>query len=162
MIYSLKSNCKPLLLQLDDEMKRYLQEHPELNKMVHNAQQLDQQTENALHIDVPEGLEARILVNQSYKVNQTVEKTSSPPIVQAKGWKSWSAMAASFLVVAIGIGVWQERATLFPLKATDVIAHVVHHMEDESDFMKVDKPPTSVQELQLTLFSRWCNPRSPH
>ncbi len=143
-----KKQLQAAPFQLDDEMKIYLQCHPELNKMVQNAQQLERQIESALKIEVPEGLEARILVKQFYEVNQDAEKILPPSISHTKRWRNWTAMAASFLVVAIGLGVWQERATLFPLKAADVIAHVIHHMEDEPDFMQVDKAPTSEQALQ--------------
>ncbi len=129
---------------LDEEMKAYLQRHPELNKMVKNSQQLDQQIKGALQINPPEGLEARILLNHSYE-----EKKSSPPtLIQPTFWTRWSGVAAGFLVVLVGLGFWQERATLFPLKATDVIAHVMHHMEDQPDFMTVNKAPESEQALQ--------------
>ncbi len=133
--------------QLSDEMQAYLKEHPELKPIVQNARELDQQIEHALKVEVPEGLEARILVKQQHK--EKTEKNSPPPIrIQSNRWARWSGVAASLLVVLVGLGVWQERATLFPLKATDVIAHVIHHMEDEPDFMALTKLPKSEKVLQ--------------
>jgi len=132
--------------QLTQEMQAYLTQHPELTPMVKKARKLDQQIEKALKIEVPEGLEARILMKQSY------EEKISPPLkkysTQSKHWALWSGVAASFLVVLVGLGVWQERANLFPLKATDVIAHVMHHMEDEPTFMTLSQSPKSEQALQ--------------
>ncbi|VAW48630.1 hypothetical protein MNBD_GAMMA04-850 [hydrothermal vent metagenome] len=141
-----KKQLQAAPFQLDEEMKAYLQSHPELNNMVKNSQQFDQQIKKALQTDTPEGLEARILLQQSY-----VEKNLPPPILEQRKsnfWRHWGAMVASVMLVVGGLGLWQERATLFPLKATDVIAHVVHHMEDEPDFMRVNKSPENEQELQ--------------
>ncbi len=132
--------------QLTQEMQAYLTQHPELKLMVQKARELDQQIEKSLRVEVPEGLEARILLKQLH------EEKASPPLkeysTQSKPWTLWSGIAASFLVVLVGLGVWQERAHLFPLKATDVIAHVVHHMEDEPEFMTLSKSPKSEQALQ--------------
>ncbi len=144
-----KKQLQAAPFQLDEEMRAYLQSHPELNNMVQNSQRWDQQIKNALQIDPPEGLEARILLKQSY--SETAENFSPPPVLEQKKpthWRHWRAMAASVMLVAIGVGLWQERATLFPLKASDLIAHVVHHMEDEPDFMRVNKSPENAQELQ--------------
>ncbi len=144
-----KKQLQTAPFQLDEEMRAYLQKHPELNKTVKNSQQWEKQIKNALQIDPPEGLEARILLKQSY--SEAAEKKISPPVSEQKKpthWRHWRAMVASVMLVAIGVGIWHERATLFPLKASDVIAHVVHHMEDDPNFMVLKKAPNSEQKLQ--------------
>ena len=77
-----KKQLQTAPFQLDEEMRAYLQKHPELNKTVKNSQQWEKQIKNALKIDPPEGLEARILLKQSY--SEAAEKKISPPVWDQK------------------------------------------------------------------------------
>lgn len=50
---------------LDDEMLAYLQENPTEKEAVKAARHFDKQVDNVLKVEVPEGLQARILLKQS-------------------------------------------------------------------------------------------------
>ncbi len=53
--------------QLDDEMLTFLEQNPDKKTLVQKTREFDQHISDALDVDVPEGLHARILLKQSYQ-----------------------------------------------------------------------------------------------
>lgn len=81
---------------------------------------LDARLDRALAIPVPEGLEARIVLDASLKHNRRPRPVT------------WLAMAASLLLaVGIGAGVWWKARAELPLAAA-VIQHVKNPMEADA------------------------------
>ena len=97
---------------------------------------LDSDIEKALAIDVPEGLAARILLNQSLK---------QPPRLQ-KRWVQF-AMAASILAAAI------FGATLLPVQEPSNAAEavLVHATHQPHEFSGGDHQPISHDDLKVMM-----------
>ena len=97
---------------------------------------LDSDIEKALSIDVPEGLAARILLNQSLKQS---------PRFQTR-WVQF-AMAASFLAAAI------FGATLLTIEETHDSAEalLVHANHQSHEFSGGDHQPISNQDLEVMM-----------
>ena len=159
---------------LDAEMIKYLEDYPEQKSLVQGARAFDQTISDVLDVEVPEGLHARILLNQSYQQNletssenvEQVDKnvmgvdnvTVLEPSVSSDdktGWMdnalfgSWKmGLAASVMGVAILLGVWQNTQQLTPLSGEATIDHIIAHIEHDPSLMTAVKLPNSEQELQ--------------
>lgn len=145
---------------LDESMLNYLEQHPELKASVKKARDFEQQIEQAFDVDIPEGLEARILMNQSYEMSKESDldshlddqKVASHSIglaaTKVLPWWGLGGIAASLLVVTISFNLWQAPAGLAPVKATDYIAHIVDHIGHEPELMTAYKVPKNEQDLQ--------------
>jgi len=159
----------PLLL--DDDMLAYVEAHPELKKMVYKTRSFNSQIERALDIDVPEGLEARILLNQSYLVSEEANashgfnegecaESGALPSSEANSlsevdlkiktysWWGLGGLAASLMVGVISFNLWKGPADFTPLKATDIVAHIIDHMAHDSELMTAFKVPKTENDLQ--------------
>jgi hypothetical protein len=66
---------------LDDEMLDFLEQNPDKKQQVQMVRDFDQQISDVLDVDVPEGLHARILLNQSYQQNLEASNDSSTEAV---------------------------------------------------------------------------------
>lgn len=142
---------------LSDEMLAYLDTKPELKKMVKKTRDFDEQIVEALDVDVPEGLEARILLNQSYQDADNTDETISletpkSNVIAIKpainSWWAFGSMAASMLVVSFSMALWLGPTNLEKISANDVVAHVLHHVEEDPTLMTAFKAPTDQQDLQ--------------
>jgi len=159
---------------LDNEMIEYLEAYPEKKSLVQNAREFDQTISDALDVDVPEGLHARILLNQSYQQNldagsENVEQADKDimgidnvTVLETSvsngtktGWVnnvlfgSWKmGLAASVMGVAILLGVWQNSQHITPLSGEATIDHIIAHIEHDPSLMTAVKLPNSEQELQ--------------
>ena len=59
--------------QLDEEMLEFLESYPDKKTCVQKAREFDKQILETLDVAIPEGLHARILLNQSYQQNTLAE-----------------------------------------------------------------------------------------
>ncbi|GKT12555.1 MAG: hypothetical protein ISEC1_P1533 [Thiomicrorhabdus sp.] len=162
--------------ELDEAMQAYIQKHPELKKMVKKSREFNQQLEQAFDVEIPESLEARILMKQSYLVSCESDEESKanshddaieqatlvgqqtglssgkatviPLEPKVLPWWGLGGIAASFLVVTVLFNLWQAPASLASVNATDYVAHIVDHMKHDPELMTTFKPPSSEQELQ--------------
>ncbi|MDE2091730.1 MAG: DUF3379 family protein [Gammaproteobacteria bacterium] len=81
---------------------------------------LDARLTSALSIDVPEGLEARIVFRTTFRVER-------------RHTYSWLVAAASvILAVGIGFGVWQYQQNSMAALSTALVAHVTNPEEAEA------------------------------
>jgi len=159
--------------QLSDDMLVFLKAHPQHQKSVQKARDLDSKISNALDVKVPEGLIERILLNQSYQelpqnqeadnAHQThnAEKAEnaerkSAGLLNVFGLRnhlsqSWqfaaSGMAASLLVAVMFFGLWQNPLPTEPLTGDALVAHILHHVEEDPSLMLPQKMAHSPQEL---------------
>lgn len=156
-------------LKLNKDMLAYLEKNPEKKIMAKNAQCFDQQIEQALDVEVPEGLEARILLSQSYPADAEEVKasedtnglsdlgsiglsnTSSSVVPMSKSnFPLWglSAVAASLLVVSFSLTLWLGPVGVEEIGGNDVVAHILDHVEEDPELMTAFKVPDSQQDLQ--------------
>jgi len=161
---------------LDDEMLAYLEENPDKKQALQTARDFDQQVSEALDVDIPEGLHARILLNQSYQQNLdsnhenpndetlSVERenvTELKPKMTEKpikgGTNSWfnpmfdswkTSIAASVIAFTVVFGGWQYNQLSPELSPEATVEHIIAHIEEDPSLMTAVKLPTSEQELQ--------------
>jgi len=69
--------------KLDEAMLAYLAQNPELKASVQKARAFDQQIEEAFDIEIPEGLEERILMKQSFFVGEEAKSNDESKVDQA-------------------------------------------------------------------------------
>jgi len=60
--------------QLDEDMLAFLEANPDKKSTVQKAREFDQQIIKTLDVEIPEGLHARILLNQSYQQNTSADE----------------------------------------------------------------------------------------
>jgi len=154
---------------LDQDMLAYLEENPDKKQAVQQVREFDQTVSEVLDVEIPEGLHARILLNQSYQqqeeesVNQSsltadvvsIKKASSETKtgIAKTGFASWSlGVAASFLVVAVTLGLWQNTQHSVVMSGEAMVSHIIEHIEEDPSLMTAVKLPSSEQEMQ-NLFS---------
>ena len=143
---------------LDDEMLAYLSEHPNEKSAVKEAREFDQQLTESLHIDVPEGLQARILLKQSMQLeqengptNQVLGPAVSKVISIIVNKPVISFMAAS--VFTIGFG-WVLIANQFHshehaiIGSDDIVAHVLEHLDHEPGLLDQLLMPDTQEDMQ--------------
>ncbi|GAB6070994.1 DUF3379 family protein [Thiomicrorhabdus hydrogeniphila] len=65
--------------QLDEEMLDFLETYPDKKACVQKVREFDKQISDTLDIEIPEGLHARILLNQSYQQNTLAEEETLQP-----------------------------------------------------------------------------------
>jgi len=65
--------------QLDEEMLEFLETYPDKKTCVQKAREFDKQISETLDVAIPEGLHARILLNQSYQQNTLAEAETLQP-----------------------------------------------------------------------------------
>lgn len=155
---------------LDDEMLAYLEAHPEQKKRLQSAREFDQQLSEAMQVEVPEGLEARILLKQSYlqadeeqalapepeasskSVSTTAESSPSHASNEEQSrslfWKGLMAMAASMAAVAVLIQVMNSPLSQPSIQPVDVVAHIVEHIEEDPELMTGEHIFKSDAEMQ--------------
>jgi len=163
---------------LDDETLAYLEQNPDKKSVVQAARELDSQISDALDVEVPEGLHARILLKQSYAEGQEQpleeglnshedSKAGSLDVVgekvvsidSAAGNKttwgmSWLfGLAASFLVVTIGLNFWPAAHHGISSDGSGIVNHIVAHIEEDPTLMTAIKLPETDEEMNK-LFAR--------
>ncbi|MDA3806464.1 MAG: DUF3379 family protein [Thiomicrorhabdus sp.] len=161
--------------QLDEETLDYLEQHPEQKKLVKRVRNFDTQIKEALNIQVPEGLHARILLNQSYQdakassaVDESNNKMDSESTNQCHSkpdtrtdklvhfwssartvsWPGLSAIAASLMIVAVSIALWQDPTELKQVNGSDMVAHILDHIGEDPTLMTAIKRPTTEADMQ--------------
>jgi len=150
---------------LDDEMLAFLGTNPSHQKSLKQARDLDKKISEALDIEVPEGLEARILLNQSYQEmpegadksgflsDRSVELASEKPsgLLSLFG-QSWpysvGGLAASLLVAVMVFGLWQNPLhSPHALSGDAMVAHILEHIEEDPNLMAPQDLEHSPREL---------------
>lgn len=173
--------------QLNRETLLYLEQHPEQKKVVQRVRSFDTQIQQALTIEVPEGLHARILLHHSYQevkatiaassaiddsnnvadgesthqstakrelgagVARTAEMAKALHFWNAErtlSWRGLSAIAASLMIVAVSITLWQAPKELKQMNGLDMVAHILDHIGKEPALMTVIKRPKTEADLQ--------------
>ncbi|NPA72070.1 MAG: DUF3379 domain-containing protein [Gammaproteobacteria bacterium] len=168
--------------QLDDEMLAYLESNPEQKKVVKQVRAFDKQIHAALEVEVPEGLHARILLNQSYQAGQADSVDSAEPVLEAApkadskadvsttthaekregradklvafwhkerdlSWAGLLVMAASLMVVAVSITLWQAPQQIEQVSGSEIIAHIVDHIGEDPSLMTAVKPSENETDI---------------
>ena len=161
--------------QLDEEILAYLEQHPQQKKVVQRVRNFDTQIKETLNIEVPEGLHARILLNQSYQdakasiaedssndAEVSESKPQSNPKREARAdkvvhfwnserivsWAGLSGMAASLMILAVSISLWQSPTDLKPINGPDMVAHILEHIEHDPTLMTAIKLPKTEADMQ--------------
>ncbi|WP_298775275.1 DUF3379 domain-containing protein [uncultured Shewanella sp.] len=123
------------------EFIQAIKEDPKKAAFIDELNSLDQQIENALHIDVPSDLSDKLLLNQQLRQHQGQRKKTAFSI----------ALAASVAFIA-GISF-----TLFRLGPVDLSAHALAHVHHEEQTLSINDniPYQAVNEklAQLTQLS---------
>lgn len=161
--------------QLDEEILTYLEQHPEQKKVVKRVRHFDTQIKEVLNSEVPEGLHARILLNQSYQdakassavdnynniadsesINQSNSKDESRVDKLVHFWStkrtiSWtglSAIAASLMIITVSITLWQAPTELKQVNGADMVAHILDHIGEDPTLMTAIKLPKTEADIQ--------------
>jgi hypothetical protein len=161
--------------QLDEEILIYLEQHPEQKKVVKRVRNFDTQIKEVLNSEVPEGLHARILLNQSYQdakagsaMDNSNNRADSESINQSRSkrdsrvdklvhlwnakrpvsWPGLSAIAASLMIIAVSISLLQAPTELKQLNGSDMVAHILDHIGEDPTLMTAIKRPTTEADMQ--------------
>lgn len=146
--------------QLDEDMLQFLEQNPEKKLAVQKVRELDKDISNTLAIGVPEGLHARILLNQSYQQNQQQQSISAEAKqANAPSWlgywsQSWKgSLAASVVAFALVFGLWQPQSIENHFGSEQMVNHILAHVEEDPDLMtKVQLPnEQGLQKLFATV-----------
>jgi len=161
---------------LDEEMLAFLNDNPDQEQILKHFRLVDQRIQEALHVEAPEGLQARILLNQSYQnLHENSESTAKPlgrdsepkePSEMASAWLPWSyfgtGLAASLLVALLVLGPWKplpfgER----PISGDAMVVHILEHIEADPSLMLAQTPPHSPEQLQSLFASVGASLKEP-
>lgn len=124
--------------QLDDEMLQFLEQNPEQKKVVKSHKVFDDELADIMAIEVPEGLQDRILLKQSFDV---------PAANDGQSWyRNALAFAASFALIAVTLWVWQapldsdhhghaHYASADHVMEEAVIEHIIEHAKEAPEIM---------------------------
>src|SRR5690348_9170003 len=104
----------------DPEVAEHLRSCAACAAFVREMQALDLKLEKAFQVDVPEGLEARIVLDASLKHDRP-------------RWQPWAAAAASgVLAVALAVSAYRHKHPEGEALAAAVVAHVANPEELEA------------------------------
>lgn len=142
--------------ELDEEMKAFLEQHPEKVELVKQAKQFEERLEQVLDVSVPEGLHDRILIKNSFKVATSQEKANKVSVLSFANVSKWSAMAASIMVFAIGLSFYDyhasQSASALQGDAVEmenaVLQHIVEHAKEQPEIMAKNAPEPTPKELK--------------
>lgn len=137
--------------QLDAEMLAFLKAHPEKMEWVKTARAFDKRISSALAVEVPEGLQERILLKNSFEASAANDRQ----------WlKNLSVFAASFVGVVFILNLWLaplekgRSVTTTPLLAQAnemegaIIEHIVEHSKDAPEIMLKQDVPLNEKDLK--------------
>ncbi|WP_024850473.1 DUF3379 family protein [Hydrogenovibrio kuenenii] len=146
--------------ELDESMQAYLEAHPEKIELVKQAKQFDEQLTRTMDVDVPEGLHARILMKNTFETASELSTESEPNKQTVLSWNvfsKWTALAASFMVLAIGLSLYDYQwgrnvPQILQNNAVEmenaVLQHIVEHTTDHPEIMAKNAPEPGAKELQ--------------
>ncbi|QCU90805.1 DUF3379 family protein [Thiomicrorhabdus sediminis] len=153
--------------QLDEELLCYLQANPEKKAVLKKARELDQDISQALDIEVPEGLHARILLNQSYQQfiptdhepdltplaakhspTSLTNEQSDTAIEIADKRLNWTAMAMVASLFLVSVLLIFNPMTPANLQGSQVVHHILAHIKEDPSLMANKRLPQSEAELQ--------------
>ncbi|MDX1796210.1 MAG: DUF3379 family protein [Hydrogenovibrio sp.] len=156
-------------MTLDDEMKRYLEKHPEKLETVKKIKAFEDRLVEVMQIEVPEGLQDRIILKNGFEPLEASASTGRNPsemnasdlsesaFSRSDGWWNRLAMfAASFLVVLIGGWLWFQPLAVDPTTAVQqealhmesaVVDHIIAHAKEQPEIMAKDGPELTDKEL---------------
>lgn len=157
---------------LDNEMLDFLEENPEKMSVVQEMREFDQAIQETLDVEIPEGLHARILLNQSYQENEAPgsskvadigsgtesviadsAKESSSSWFGMSGFNSnWGyGIAASLVMFVATLSVWSlQTSQSIALSSDEMFAHVIEHIEHEHNaFNEINVPENDKDMHQL-------------
>lgn len=145
--------------ELDDEMKAYLEQHPQKVELVKQAKQFEERLEQVLDVPAPEGLHERILIKNSFEAASSTAisaKTPKTRFLNFADFSRWSAMAASIMVLAIGLSFYDyhssQNASALQGGAVEmenaVLQHIVAHAKEEPAIMTKNAPEPTPKALQ--------------
>lgn len=93
---------------LDEEMLEYLINHPSDKELVKQARYFDQQLTNALDVEVPQDLQAKILLKQNMLVEAALKQTSEEDSVQERYDNSETSSAVNARKEKGGVTQWHN------------------------------------------------------
>ena len=160
--------------ELDSDMLAFLEQNPEKKQSVQKAREFDQKISDVLDVDVPEGLHARILLNQSYQQNHQQNKVDNKPdssiaggieaeVISVKtansnpnGWLSnpfanwavWtSGIAASVIAFALLFNVLYSPNVHKTISGDAMVNHILAHIAEDPTLMTAVKLPSTESEM---------------
>ncbi|MDG6773724.1 DUF3379 family protein [Thiomicrorhabdus sp. ZW0627] len=168
---------------LDNEMVMFVNREPEFKSLIKQYRELDQMVHDVLKVEIPEGLKARILLNESYReIAKSTQKVSdfndaldSADVIECScrvqkskqaGLVSWfsrghfsklnvkARVAASVLVAVLFVGLWQAQHYYdSTITGDEMVAHILDHMAEDPSLMLAQTPPHSAGEIKA-LFTK--------
>lgn len=149
--------------QLSEEMRAYLEAHPEQKPLVSGLLKLEDQLQQVLEVTPPDDLQARILMRNTFAKEAAPKAVE--PVVELSAWQRIStfgaSFAASFVVLAMVVWFWQTplnegrvvpNTTQASYLTADVVSHIIKHAQEAPEIMT---DYTSMEEEQLqALFAK--------
>lgn len=155
---------------LDEETLAYLEENPSEKEVVKAARHFDKQISEALDVEVPEGLQARILLKQSMLVdveaqqdssaqetkstlNENNEANKASKVIQLFAKRPFiSALAASVFTVGFSLMLFTQSSHNHHgyVGSDAIVAHVLEHLNHEPSLLpelELEGSPGDINEL---------------
>lgn len=146
---------------LDESMQAYLEANPEMIESVKQAKQFEESLSDVLDVPAPEGLHARILMKNTFEEASKIAARSKRTQTMGLSWEAFpklTAIAASFLVLAVGVSFYQHHeatqqtvqlAKNDPMEMEDaILKHIVEHAKEQPEIMTAQNLQPNPKELQ--------------
>jgi len=160
--------------ELDDEMLEFLEQSPEKKLSVQKVREFDKKISDVLDVEVPEGLHARILLNQSYQQNNQHLSVAKEPNSSGTGaietdvisdkmansrplswlsnpfsnWTVWtSGIAASVIAFALLFNVLYSPNSHKAITGEAMVNHILAHIAADPTLMTAVKLPSTDTEM---------------
>lgn len=133
----------------DPEVLQYLANSETCSEFAQNLKQFDDKLKSAIQIDVPEGLESRIILAQRMAISTEEAETNVVPITREKSNRNykWMSLAAA-LVLAVGLSLGMFKIGESQGLEQQILAHLYEH----KDALTTDK------NIQLASFNKMLAP----
>lgn len=175
MTFRTKLLTNPQLL--DEEMLQFLAKNPEKKQTIQQAREFDEKISDVFDIEIPEGLHAKILLNQSYQQNRknTLTNVETPEISLAVNSKvlesiapisnqstkrstsawltnyftGWTGgIAASLIAFVVMFSLLQTTQVHKAISGEAMVEHILAHIAEDPSLMTAVKLPNSEEEMQ--------------
>jgi len=175
MTFRTKLLTNPQLL--DEEMLQFLAKNPEKKQTIQQAREFDEKLSDVFDIEIPEGLHAKILLNQSYQQNrknnltnietpesslaansdvlESIETISNqPPKPSNSAWLTnyftgWAGgIAASLIAFVVMFSLLQTSHVHKAISGEAMVEHILAHIAEDPSLMTAVKLPNSEEEMQ--------------
>ncbi|WP_040727747.1 DUF3379 family protein [Thiomicrorhabdus sp. Kp2] len=175
MTFRTKLLTNPQLL--DEEMLQFLAKNPEKKQTIQQAREFDEKISDVFDIEIPEGLHAKILLNQSYQQNRknTLTNVETPEIRLAvnsdklesietisnqstkRSTSAWltnyftgwaGGIAASLIAFVVMFSLLQTTHVHKAISGEAMVEHILAHIAEDPSLMTAVKLPNSEEEMQ--------------